>query len=665
DDGQDDFIEPGGIMLTGNVGSNSTWVITDEDLIILGLPSDPTMVNFEGAGSGTCLVWHLSWDGDLMGAEEGLSASDLQGCFSLSNSVQVLRLEGDDCAGVVNGGILEGGPFEFCVGDGVDDFIPEGGISLIGNLGENNQWVVTDATLNILGLPMTPGEVNFDVAGGGECLIWNLSFNGTLTGVEVGMNAADIQGDFDLSNSISVIRNQPMGGMLEGGPFEFCVGDETPDFIQEGEITLMGDVGENGSWVITDSDLNILGLPASPSEVDFDGAGSGTCLIWYLSWYGDVSGAEEGANAGDLQGCFNLSNSIEVIRNQPEGGVIDGGPFEFCVGDGNPDMIEQGVITLEGNSGSNSAWVITDGELNILALPGDPSEVDFEGAEVGVCLIWHLSWDGDIIGAEVGANAADLQGCFSLSNFISVNRIDCSMMGAVAISEINFNGDIEIINTGSTSVDISTMFLCQFPTYLLMSELTIVCGDDLILDPGEAVVVGSGLNLSRADGELAIYSGSNFTNSDFIVDYVEWGSSGHQRSNVAANAGIWGVGDFIPAVSGNNSLLYDGSGDTSGDWSEGTSSPCSSNVIGNGGTASLQAFPNPASNFVILDIEDRNNNRTYQISVFDIYGNLVISRNLQAQDERKLIVDDLNSGRYIIQLVSKNYFQSTSVMILK
>jgi len=634
-------------------------------LMILGLPSDPTMVNFEGAGSGTCLVWHLSWDGELIGAEEGLSAADLQGCFSLSNSVQVIRLEGDDCAGVVNGGILEGGPFEFCVGDGEDDFIPEGSITLSGNLGENNQWVVTDASLNILGLPMTPGEVNFDIAAGGECLIWNLSFNGALTGAEVGMNAADIQGDFDLSNGISVIRNQPIGGTLEGGPFEFCVGDQSPDFILEGEITLTGNVGENNSWVITDSELNILGLPASPSDVNFDEAGNGTCLIWYLSWYGDIVGAEIGLNAGDLQGCFNLSNSIEVIRNQPEGGVIDGGPFEFCVGDGNPDMIEQGIVTLEGSVGSNSAWVITDGELNILDLPNDPSEVDFEGAEVGLCLIWHLSWNGDILGAEVGANAADLQGCFSLSNFITVNRIDCSMMGGVAISEINFNGDIEIINTGTVTVDISTMWLCQFPTYLQFSELNIVCGDDLVLEPGETVVVGSGLNLSRADGELAIYSRNNFSSSDFIIDYVEWGSAGHQRANVAANAGIWATGEFIPAVSGNNSLLYDGSGDSPGDWSEGMSSPCSSNATGNIEAASLQAFPNPASDIVILDIEDRNNNRSYQVSVFDIYGNLVMSRNLSAQDERKLMVNGLNSGRYIIQLASRNYFQTTSVMILK
>jgi len=43
-----------------------------------------------------------------------------------------------------------------------------------------------------------------------------------------------------------------------------------------------------------------------------------------------------------------------------EGGTLTGGPFEFCVGDGEADNIPAGSIGLSGNMGTNSQWVVTD-----------------------------------------------------------------------------------------------------------------------------------------------------------------------------------------------------------------------------------------------------------------------------------------------------------------
>ena len=117
-----------------------------------------------------------------------------------------------------------------------------------------------------------------------------------------------------------------------------------------------------------------------------------------------------------------MSNSISVTRNQPEGGTLEGGPYTFIVGDGEADMIPEGDITLTGNSGANSAWIVTDEQGNILGLPPMPSAVDFDGVEPGVCLIWHISFADGLLGLEQGGNAEDLEGCFSLSNSITVNR---------------------------------------------------------------------------------------------------------------------------------------------------------------------------------------------------------------------------------------------------
>lgn len=216
----------------------------------------------------------------------------------------------------------------------------------------------------------------------------------------------------------------PEAGTLVGGPFEFCV-DGMVDNVSG--ITLTGtSVGTNSTYVITDDLGNILGLPptlAAVEGVDFDGAGGGTCLIWYLRFEDGLQGAEVGMNANNLVGEFDLSNPIEVVRNEVSGGTIMGGPFDFTV-DGTPDMVSG--ITLDGTAtGTNSTWVITDDAGNILGLPPTLAAVegvDFDGAGVGVCLIWYLRFEDGLQGAEVGMNANDLEGCFGLSNSITVTR---------------------------------------------------------------------------------------------------------------------------------------------------------------------------------------------------------------------------------------------------
>ncbi|AUP77377.1 glycoside hydrolase family 48 protein [Flavivirga eckloniae] len=116
-----------------------------------------------------------------------------------------------DCGSTsnVDGGVITGGPFNFTVGDNIDDFAT--GIGLSGNIGQSSQWIITDGINNILALPTSPDLVNFDTQSPGTALIWHLSYNGTVGGVTVGNNTSAITGDFDLSNSISVTKTDPNG----------------------------------------------------------------------------------------------------------------------------------------------------------------------------------------------------------------------------------------------------------------------------------------------------------------------------------------------------------------------------------------------------------------------------------------------------------------------
>jgi hypothetical protein len=80
------------------------------------------------------------------------------------------------------------------------------------------------------------------------------------------------------------------------------------------------------------------------------------------------------------------------------------------------------------------------------------------------------------------------------------------------------------------------------------------------------VTVDLNYTLSPVDDELGLYLSADFANPAAIIDYVEWGSSGHTRSTVAVAALIWTSGDFVPSWNDCESLEYDGSGDSSGDW---------------------------------------------------------------------------------------------------
>ncbi len=412
-DGMSDAFD---VVLTDTVGSNFAWVITDADLNILGLPGAPPF-DLEGAGPGICLLWALSFEDGLVGAEVGANAADLEGCFDLSNPITIDRRG-------VDGGVLTlpdgSDSLSICAGDGMSDAFD---VVLTDTVGSNFAWVITDADLNILGLPGAP-PFDLEGAGPGICLLWALSFEDGLVGAEVGANAADLEGCFDLSNPITIDRRGVDGGVLTlpdgSDSLSICAGDGMSDAF---DVVLTDTVGSNFAWVITDADLNILGLPGAP-PFDLEGAGPGICLLWALSFEDGLVGAEVGANAADLEGCFDLSNPITIDRRGVDGGVLtlpDGSDsLSICAGDGMSDAFE---VVLTDTVGSNFAWVITDADLNILGLPGAPP-FDLEGAGPGICLVWGLSFEDGLTGAVVDSNAANLEGCFDLSNPITVLRND-------------------------------------------------------------------------------------------------------------------------------------------------------------------------------------------------------------------------------------------------
>ena len=116
-----------------------------------------------------------------------------------------------------------------------------------------------------------------------------------------------------------------------------------------------------------------------------------------------------------------------------------------------------------------------------------------------------------------------MKNAFTMSILVSSMLFSNFIFSQIAINEVSTTGEIEIINFSNDVSDISTLWLCDRPSYEQISRLEIVCGST-ILGPGETVTVASSaINIDGSGDELALYNSTDFGSADAIVDYVIWG----------------------------------------------------------------------------------------------------------------------------------------------
>ncbi|MEM1323868.1 MAG: hypothetical protein AAGG75_26650, partial [Bacteroidota bacterium] len=424
DDGVDDYV-----AFTNNSTSNAryAYVITDDNNIILGLPSN-SFANFSGAGIGICRVWGLSYTGNLT-AQMGDNAAAIalsDGCFALSsNFIEVIRNNTDGGTVSTPSGDNR---VDVCVGNGTPDVVEFAHQS---TSSADYAYVITDGNNNIL-VVNAGSSFDFDVAPPGLCRVFGFSYTGTITAQpgDLVYTTRFSDGCYRISsNAIEVYRdNGPTAGNITtNDPTSICV-DGNPDPI---DVTVSGASGGNSGWIITDDNNNILALPPAP-PFDLDGAGVGVCLIWYIRFEDGLTGLMTGNNVSDVAGCFDLSNSIRVDREAPDGGMVSlaNGETTFtnCAGD-----IVLDVMHTTASPNLSYWYIITDDNDNILefANSANTSTLDLSAAPPGVCRIWGWSYRG-LPNPVVGENISTLtdDDCEAISdNFITVNRTDPAIDG--------------------------------------------------------------------------------------------------------------------------------------------------------------------------------------------------------------------------------------------
>ncbi len=325
-----------------------------------------------------------------------------------------------------------------------------------------------------------------------------------------------------------------------------------------------------------------------------------------------------------------------------DGGTITGGPFVFTVGDGVVDNVSG--VTLSGNVGANSQWVVTDDQRNILGLPPTPEAVDFDGAGEGTCFIYHLSYEDNTTVLATGANLSGLAGNFDLSNRIEVIR------NATTPSP----GDATLIIEAEDFVDTNGTF-------------------------NDAFAGGPGLGVNRAgtninyvnSGDWAEYTINVSTAGSYTIEYlISTPSDGSEiqllldntvvATDDVPNNGAWesytslNSGSRVTLSTGSHTLRVVGSSSTIWQWnldkiilSTGASTR-DSGLTNDVPVAQLSLYPNPTNGKVFIQglSQELENN----VQVFDIKGAKYLETTLNK--DHSISIENLPQGIYFLTVTN-------------
>jgi len=161
------------------------------------------------------------------------------------------------------------------------------------------------------------------------------------------------------------------------------------------------------------------------------------------------AGTEYSVRFGRITYDITIDPDCDTAVPCASGGVISAfDETTVCVGDGQPDEL---IFTRTSQLGTNDGWLIVDKATGQILSPGVIAQgmnqfnaPDLDGAGIGVCTVYSISWNGTLSNANMGDNIEDIMSsdCFALSNPVDVNRIDC-----VPLINESDDSDVEIVLT--------------------------------------------------------------------------------------------------------------------------------------------------------------------------------------------------------------------------
>lgn len=124
-----------------------------------------------------------------------------------------------------------------------------------------------------------------------------------------------------------------------------------------------------------------------------------------------------------------------------------------------------------------------------------------------------------------------------------------------AISEVALgpNGYVALNNFTDQPANLGGLFLCQGSQCFELPSVEVAPGTVARVAVGNGselegvVVTGATIGeLRSADGEIALYSSKKLDDPKAILAFLEWGSTPHENTQTAIDAGLWIKGAFAP-----------------------------------------------------------------------------------------------------------------------
>ena len=290
--------------------------------------------------------------------------------------------------------------------------------------------------------------------GGGRVLGFSLP---TLTGGKLPFYDAPFPG----ASAINLGIAGDFCNLVKGGAVSFLAGgrertifvDDFDDFLSFKSTIDPVASGHKFTYVVTDSERNILGIPPG-NTVNFNPAGLGACLVYGLSYTGELTIAMGDAlmEGPQSDGCNELSsNFLTVNRIAPEPAVS-----KFFVSSNTQPTVAAFSILSDGNKIMKS--------LDVEAADADGIYYDEEGD-----VLYQLNRTDNVINAYTNVkNAIDTDASLTLSatsssDFVNGREIAFSNGKIVVAQDANdANGNTNkllVYNASATSITLEKEFI--------------------------------------------------------------------------------------------------------------------------------------------------------------------------------------------------------------
>ena len=217
-------------------------------------------------------------------------------------------------------------------------------------------------------------------------------------------------------------------------------------------------------------------------------------------------------------------------------------------------------------------------------------------------------------------------GIFSLNAQIRIKMVDPS------------DNTVVLRNYGGSTIDVSSYWFCNWPSYAQISGMSVNSGSTNLAS-GEEVNITSSINFGVSDAEFGLYTTNASSFANDMIDYLQWGSFGHQRESVANNANIWVSGTFISV---SPPFEYTGTGSENGVSNWGTVLSSEDFSLNN-----FSIYPNPSTDFINLKLPKSVSDAT--VNVYNMLGKEVYNSTTILNDE-KINISNFNSGIYLLKV---------------